>query len=129
MQFFLLILFHFTNCFYSVHIIYFCPFFERCLGCRENDILSHDCSYFYIPVLPANVDVHYRQMKHESTFRLHKYRDGHQTGKKVLHKMMDIIMLANADDWVEMEVFGREHESFLSDYLELPSGISSHDTI
>ena len=33
--------------------------------------------------------------------------------KKVLHKMKDIIllvffaMLANADDWVEMEVFGK----------------------
>lgn len=55
--------------------------------------------------------------------------------KKVLHKMMDIIMivffamLANADDWVEMEVFAREHEDFLRDYLELPNGIPSHDTI
>lgn len=55
--------------------------------------------------------------------------------KKVLHKMMDIIMLvffamlANADDWVEMEVFGKEHEEFLRNYLELPNGISSHDTI
>lgn len=39
--------------------------------------------------------------------------------KKVLHKRTDIIMLVffaflgNADDWVEMEVFGREHEGFL----------------
>lgn len=55
--------------------------------------------------------------------------------KKVLHKMMDIIMLVffasleNADDWVEMEVFGREHEHFLRNYLELPNGIPSHDTI
>ena len=55
--------------------------------------------------------------------------------KKVLHKMMDIIMLvffatlANADDWVEMEVFGKEHERFLRNYLELPNGIPSHDTI
>jgi len=55
--------------------------------------------------------------------------------KKVLHKMMDIIMLvffamlANADDWVEMEVFGKEHETFLRNYLELPNGIPSHDTI
>lgn len=44
------------------------------------------------------------------------YSDGFQAGKKVLHKMMDVIMLvffamlANADDWEEMEVFGREHE-------------------
>lgn len=55
--------------------------------------------------------------------------------KKVLHKMMDIIMLVffaslgNADDWVEMEVFGRAHEKFLRKYLELPNGIPSHDTI
>lgn len=44
--------------------------------------------------------------------------------KKVLHKMKDIIllvffaMLANADDWVEMEVFGKEHEKFLRNYLD-----------
>ena len=56
-------------------------------------------------------------------------------GKKVRHKMMDIIMLvffatlANADDWVEIEVFGKEHEDFLCNYLELPYGIPSHDTI
>ena len=43
--------------------------------------------------------------------------------KKVRHKMMDIIMLvffatlANADDWVEIEVFGKEHEDFLRNYL------------
>ena len=55
--------------------------------------------------------------------------------KKVLHKMMDVIMLvyfallANADNWVEVEMFGREHEAFLRQYLELPNGISSHDTI
>ena len=54
---------------------------------------------------------------------------------KVWHKMGDIIaivffaMLANADDWVEYEVFGKEHEEFLREYLELPHGIPSHDTI
>ena len=46
--------------------------------------------------------------------------------KKVLHKMADIILLvffatlANADDWVEIEMFGKEHEDFLQNYLELP---------
>ena len=55
--------------------------------------------------------------------------------KKVRHKMMDIIMLvffatlANADDWVEIEVFGKEHGDFLRNYLELPYGIPSHDTL
>ncbi|MFR1740641.1 transposase family protein [Sellimonas intestinalis] len=43
--------------------------------------------------------------------------------KKVLHKMADIILLvffatlANADDWVEIEMFGKEHEDFLQNYL------------
>lgn len=55
--------------------------------------------------------------------------------RKVLHKMSDIIALvffaslANADDFVEIEVFGKEHEDFLREYLELPNGIPSHDTI
>lgn len=38
-------------------------------------------------------------------------------------------MLANADDLVEMEVFRKGHEDFLRNYLELPNGIPSHDTI
>lgn len=55
--------------------------------------------------------------------------------RKVLHKMSDIIalvffaMLSNADEWVEIEIFGKEHERFLRKYLELPYGIPSHDTI
>jgi predicted transposase YbfD/YdcC len=55
--------------------------------------------------------------------------------KKVLHKMSDIIalvffsMLVNANEWVEIEAFGKEHETFLRKYLELPNGIPSHDTI
>ena len=32
-------------------------------------------------------------------------------------------------DWVEMEGFGKEHEDFLGNYLELPNGIPAHDTI
>jgi len=55
--------------------------------------------------------------------------------KKVLHKMSDIIaivffaLLANSDEWTEIEVFAKEHEQFLRGYLELPYGIPSHDTI
>jgi len=55
--------------------------------------------------------------------------------KKVRHKMSDIIalvffaMLANANEWVAIEIFGKEHETFLRKYLELPNGIPSHDTI
>jgi len=55
--------------------------------------------------------------------------------KKVKHKISDIIMLslfgllANADDFVEIEIFGCAHIKILKNYLELPNGIPSHDTI
>jgi predicted transposase YbfD/YdcC len=55
--------------------------------------------------------------------------------KKVRHKMKEVIALVffasigNADDFVEIETFGEEHEEFLRKYLELPNGIPSHDTI
>ena len=59
----------------------------------------------------------------------------HRQERKVLHKIGDIIalvlfaMLANANEWASIEVFGKEHENFLRKYLELPNGIPSHDTI
>ncbi len=55
--------------------------------------------------------------------------------KKVRHIVSDIIAmtlfatLSNADDWKSIEIFGKEHEAFLREYLELPYGIPSHDTI
>jgi predicted transposase YbfD/YdcC len=55
--------------------------------------------------------------------------------KKVCHKIKDIViivflaMLAGADEWIEYEIFGKEHKEFLRVYLELPNGIPSHDTI
>ncbi len=55
--------------------------------------------------------------------------------KKVLHKLSDIVALVflatlgNANEWVEIELFGRAHEGFLRKYLELANGIPSHDTI
>jgi predicted transposase YbfD/YdcC len=63
------------------------------------------------------------------------YATDNRQEKKILHKMSDIIalvffaLLANADEWVEIEIFGREHEDYLRKYLELPNGIPSHDTI
>ena len=49
--------------------------------------------------------------------------------------MEDIILFAflatfaNADDWIEIEMFGKEYEAFLQNYLELQNGIPSHDTL
>ncbi|MSP71150.1 MAG: ISAs1 family transposase [Myxococcales bacterium] len=52
-----------------------------------------------------------------------------------LHPLPDIIlltlvgMLAGADDWVHIELFGQANEAWLKTFLELPHGIPSHDTL
>lgn len=51
------------------------------------------------------------------------------------HKLVDILFIAlcavlcGADDFTEMEEVGRAKESWLRQYLELPHGIPSHDTL
>ena len=55
--------------------------------------------------------------------------------RKVRHKLKDILVivlfatLANADDWVEMELFAKEYKDYLREYIELKNGIPSHDTL
>jgi predicted transposase YbfD/YdcC len=50
------------------------------------------------------------------------------------HKLLDIIAITllasmcGADDWPEVEVFGRTRRAWLCAFLELPNGIPSHDT-
>jgi predicted transposase YbfD/YdcC len=50
------------------------------------------------------------------------------------HLLLDIIVIAicavicGADNWVEVELFGRSKEQWLRTFLELPHGIPSHDT-
>lgn len=57
-----------------------------------------------------------------------------RSGQNVQHKLIDIIVIAicgvicGADGWVEIENFGRQKRAWLEKYLELPSGIPSHDT-
>ena len=54
---------------------------------------------------------------------------------KVKHTMKDIIAivffaeLANASEWIEIYLFAMAHQESLREYLELPHGIPSHDTI
>jgi predicted transposase YbfD/YdcC len=51
-----------------------------------------------------------------------------------LHKLQDIIvialcaMIANAQDWQQIETFGKKRFDWLKGFLELPNGIPSHDT-
>lgn len=54
---------------------------------------------------------------------------------KVRYPIVDIIvivlfaMLGNANEWEEIEAFGKAHEDCLRKYLKLNNGIPSHDTI
>lgn len=53
----------------------------------------------------------------------------------VRHKMEDIILitlfavLAKCDEWKEIETFAKKKEKWFRNFLELPNGIPSHDTI
>ncbi len=42
---------------------------------------------------------------------------------------MVLATLANADDWQEIEEFGRYNETLLKKYVPLENGIPSHETI
>ena len=51
------------------------------------------------------------------------------------HKLVEVVVLTvcavicGADGWVGVETYGKEKEAFLRQYLELPNGIPSHDTL
>jgi predicted transposase YbfD/YdcC len=55
--------------------------------------------------------------------------------RKKRHKLSDILMLSlcavlsGADDFEEMQNYGKQKENFLRTFLELPNGIPSHDTL
>ena len=38
-------------------------------------------------------------------------------------------MICGADNWVAMEQYGNSKQEWLKQFLELPNGIPSHDTI
>ena len=50
------------------------------------------------------------------------------------HKLLDILtiticgIICGADSWVDIELFGNSKEERFKTFLELPSGIPSHDT-
>jgi predicted transposase YbfD/YdcC len=39
-----------------------------------------------------------------------------------------LAVICGADDWTDIEMFGRVREAWLREFLELPNGIPSHDT-
>jgi len=61
--------------------------------------------------------------------------DPRRETRNKLHKLQDIVLIvlcsviSGVDDWVEMEAFAEEHETWLRGFLDLPNGIPSHDTL
>jgi predicted transposase YbfD/YdcC len=61
--------------------------------------------------------------------------DPRRETRNKLHKLHDILMivlcavLSGVEDWVGMEAFAEEKETWLRGFLELPNGIPSHDTL
>ncbi|MDD5035952.1 MAG: ISAs1 family transposase, partial [Methylococcaceae bacterium] len=61
--------------------------------------------------------------------------DPRRETKNKLHKLGDIVMLvfccvlSGIEDWVGMEDFALEKEAWFREFLELPNGIPSHDTL
>jgi len=61
--------------------------------------------------------------------------DPRRETRNKLHKLQDIVMIvlcaviSGVEDWVGMEDFSQERESWLRGFLELPNGIPSHDTL
>jgi predicted transposase YbfD/YdcC len=61
--------------------------------------------------------------------------DPRRVTRNKLHSLHDILIivlsavLSGIEDWVGMETFARERETWLRGFLELPNGIPSHDTL
>lgn len=57
-----------------------------------------------------------------------------RTGNATLHELLDIVTIAlcaticGANEWTDVEEFGKTHETWLRAFLVLPNGIPSHDT-
>lgn len=64
-----------------------------------------------------------------------EYIEDNRQQTKVRHKLKDILViilfatLANANDWVEMQLFAQTHQHYLKKYISLENGIPSHDTL
>jgi DDE_Tnp_1-associated len=67
------------------------------------------------------------------THHFRKLKDPRRAHRR-LHLLQDIIVialcavLAGAQDWQEIELFGRKRRDWLQGFLELPNGTPAHDT-
>lgn len=57
-----------------------------------------------------------------------------RTGNELLHPLIEVVVIAlcavicGANEWTDVELFGRTHQDWLKTYLVLPNGIPSHGT-
>src|SRR5947199_9099293 len=74
------------------------------------------------PTLDVSIPKHFARLKDP--------RRAHRR----LHLLQDVIVIAlcaviaGAQDWQEIETFGRKRKDWLRRFLELPNGATSHDT-
>ena len=85
-----------------------------------------------------NIEIDFNKLSNEGIndmITIIKKQDDTRYQPNVKHKMEDIILitlfavLAKCNEWTEIETFARKKEKWLRQYLELPNGIPSHDTI
>lgn len=84
------------------------------------------------------IEIDFEQLNNEGIndmITIIKKQDDVRYQPNVKHKMEDIILitlfaiLSKCDEWTEIETFAKKKEKWLRNYLELPNGIPSHDTI
>ena len=84
------------------------------------------------------IDIEFKELNNEGIrdmIAIVKKQEDTRYRPNVKHKMEDIILitlfavLAKCNEWTEIESFARKKEKWLRQYLELPNGIPSHDTI
>lgn len=86
----------------------------------------------------SEINVEFNELNNEGIhdmITIVKKQNDTRYAPNVRHKMEDIILitllgiLAKCNEWKEIESFAKKKEKWLRQYLELPNGIPSHDTI
>jgi predicted transposase YbfD/YdcC len=84
------------------------------------------------------VEIDFKQLGNEGIndmISIIKKQEDTRYQPNVKHKMEDIILitlfavLAKCNEWTEIEAFAIKKEKWLKQFLELPNGVPSHDTI
>ena len=84
------------------------------------------------------IDINFKELNNKGIsdiITIIKKQEDTRYQPNVKHKIEDIILLTlfavltKCNEWTEIESFAKKKEKWLKQYLELPNGIPSHDTI